>query len=212
MTTMVEALVDSGRRRRHPAGSILFFEGDPAHDVLLVLEGEVKLERTVADRSMILDVLGPGEWFGEMGVLEGGTRSATATTLTATELSVVGATAFTDLLGEHPGMVAELLAVTGRRLARTSRHQAELGATDAMGRVCGRLVEMAERYGRRSVEGVTIRSPLSQADIAAWAGISRESVVKSLSTLRELGWVRTRGRRLTLLELDAGRDRGGAAA
>jgi CRP/FNR family cyclic AMP-dependent transcriptional regulator len=109
-------------------------------------------------------------------------------------------------------MMSELLRVTSRRLARASQLHAEFGASDAMGRVCGRLIEMAERYGRRSNEGVTIRSPLSQADIGAWAGISRESVVKALSTLRELGWVRTRGRRITLLEPDAVRDRGGLVA
>ena len=180
--------------------------------MLLVVAGEVKLERTVADRSMILEVLRPGEWFGEMGVLDSGVRTAGASALTSVELRVVGASEFTGLLGEHPAMMSELLRVTARRLATTSRLQAELGATDALGRVCGRLVEMAERYGRRSVDGVIIRSPLSQADIGAWAGISRESVVKSLSTLRELGWVRTQGRRITLLHLDAVRERGGLAA
>ena len=209
---MADALTALGRHRFHPPGSVLFFEGDPAHDVVLVVDGEVKLERMVGDRPVILDLLGPGDWFGEMGVLDGGVRSATATTLTRAELRVVPGSAFVGLLGARPRLMADLLRVSGRRLARASGHQAEMGATDALGRVCGRLVDLADRYGRRSQDGIVVRSPLSQAEIASWAGMSRESVVKSLATLRDRGWVRTRGRRITLVDLDSVRDRSGVAA
>lgn len=194
------ALTTAGRRRHHPRGSVLVFEGDPAGDVLLVVAGDVKLERAGADRPQMLELLGPGDWLGEMGVLDGGLRTATATALTPVEVSVVGAATFRDLLTAEPELVAELLAVTSRRLARASQHQIELGTTDSLGRVCGRLVELGERFGRWSVDGVAVRAPISQLDIASWAGMSRESVVKAFSTLRDLGWIRTSGRRITLVD------------
>ncbi|CAN5625412.1 Crp/Fnr family transcriptional regulator [soil metagenome] len=190
------------RRRTYPRGSVLFFQGDPSHDVLFIVDGAVRLDCVVSNGAQMLELLGSGDWLGEMGVIADEARSATAVAVTAVDVDVIDRDAFASLMAD-PIVAAQLLVNATRRVARASRRQTELGASDALGRVCARLTELAERFGEPSSIGVAIRSPLSQKDIASWAGISRETVVTSLSTLRTLGWIQTRGRQITLLRPEA---------
>ena len=204
------AMVALGRRRRHPPGSIIFFEGDTAGEVLFVVEGAVRLECTVGDRARMVELLVAGESLGEAGVLSGAGRSAIAIAANRVELLAIDSATFTELLAARPELTTELLATISRRLVRTSRRHAELGSTDGLGRVCGRLVELVERFGQPCVDGTAIVAPLSQGDIASWAGLSRETMVKSLATLRHLGWIRTDGRTIRVVDLDAVRRRTGS--
>ena len=193
-----QALMDKGRRRRCPAGSLLFMEGDEAQTVLFLLEGQVKISITSsAGREVVLDVLGSGEIIGELSAIDGLPRSATATSLCPVEITTVRTADFQALVNERPSIARELLLLISIRLRSTSRRQFELASSDALARVCGRLAHLA---GDGRVE---LRVPMSQSDLAAWAGLSREAVVKALRTLRALGWIESRGRDIVLLDVDA---------
>lgn len=199
-----DGLLALGRARRHPAQSILFFEGDEAHDVVVVRAGEVKVAHTVEGREVVLDVLTGGDVLGELSAVDGGPRSATATALTTVEVTTIPAGAFMAFLGEHPDAGLTLLRCIAGRLRDASRRQVEYGALDGLGRVCRRLVELVDRYGEAAdPTGVRIAGPLTQGDIAAWAGLSREAVVRALHGLRTLGWVATTPRSITVLDVDA---------
>ena len=204
---IVPTLLGLGRARTHPARSILFLEGDDAHTVHIIRAGMVKVSVTVAGREVILDVLGPGDLLGEMSVLDEGRRSATATTLSKVESSTIPAPAFQEFLAAQPSATSHLMSEVVRRLRDASRRQVEYGALDGVGRVCGRLVEMVDRFGRRSGGLVVIDGPLTQTDIAAWAGLSREAVVKALQSMRALGWIRTNPRSISVLDEGAVRSR-----
>lgn len=193
-------LVGRGRPRRFPAHSIIFFEGDAAHDVVVVRAGDVKVATTIGGREVVLDVAGPGDVVGELGVIDGTERSAMAVALTDVDAVVVSAAAFHAFLEERPAVVPKVLRSVTRRLRETSRRQAEYGALDAVGRVCRRLVELIDRYGRSDGDTTVIASPLTQGDIAAWAGLSREAVVRVLHDLRGLGWVRTSAKSIVVID------------
>ena len=75
-----------------------------------------------------------------------------------------------------------------------------------MGRVCARLVELADRQGKPK-NGLVVESPVSQADLAAWTGLSREAVVKALRALRQLGWIENRGRTIAIRDIERLRHR-----
>jgi CRP-like cAMP-binding protein len=197
------ALLALGHVRRYPAQSIIFFEGDDAHDVVLIQAGDLKISATVEDREVVLDVLGPGDILGEVAAIDGLPRSATLTTLTLAEVLRIPAAAFMDHLATHPASALVLMGCLAARVRDTSRRQVEYGALDAVGRVCRRLVELMDRYGRPTPDGVTISGPLTQGEIAAWAGLSREAVVKALQGLRALGWVATTPRSITVVDVDA---------
>lgn len=199
-----ERLLAQGQVRRYPARSILFLEGDPAHDVLVVRKGDIKVSANVDGHDVVLDIVGPDDLLGEIAVVDGHGRSATATTLNPVEVVRIPAASFLAHLEGEPTVMVLLLRSMSSRLRDASRRQVEYGALDAVGRVCRRLVELAERFGQPAAGGgVVIDGPLTQGEIAAWAGISREAVVKALSTMRRLGWVTTTARAITVVDLVA---------
>ena len=198
-----------GARRRFPAGATIFVEGDQAFEALVLLDGSVKVTVTAADgREVILDVLGEGELVGELAAVDGEARSATTVALDQVEVLAIASTTFVEFLHGHPAVMFNLLVSVMGRLRNSDRRQLEFGTSDALGRVCGRLVELADRYGTTNAAGaVEVESPVSQGDMAAWTGMSREALVKALRTLRELGWIENQGRRFTLVEPDRLRGR-----
>lgn len=196
-------LTAMGTRRGYPAGAILFMEGDVAHEAVVLLEGDLKVVVGSADgRDVVLDVFGPGELVGEWSVIDGKTRSATVTALSDALVLSLPAAQFRAFLDRHPEVREGLLLDTIGRLRAQVRHQLEFGAGDAMGRVCARLVELADRFGYLDGDTTVIHSPLSQADLAAWTGLSREAVVKAMRQLRSTGWISNRGPDITVHDLD----------
>jgi CRP-like cAMP-binding protein len=193
-------LASLGRTRRYRQRSTLFFEGDDAHDVLVIGSGEVKVAVNSAEgREIVLDVLGPGEILGELSAIDGFPRSATATALTAVEVFAVDMVRFNAFIDTHHAAALALLRSITKRLRGTTRRQVEFGTVDALGRVCGRITEMIDRYGQPNGDSITIPTMLSQTEVAGWAGLSREAVVKALAALRALGWITTSGRAITVI-------------
>jgi CRP-like cAMP-binding protein len=92
-------------------------------------------------------------------------------------------------------------------LRKQSHRTFEFGVGDALGRVCRCLADMADRYGALRDGQVELESPLSQHDMAAWIGLSREAVVKALRTLRTLGLIENHGRSFMIPDVDALRAR-----
>lgn len=190
-----------GARRRFPAGATLFLEGDQAHEAFVLLAGEVKISVGSADgREVVLDVFEPGCLLGELSLIDGRPRSATLIALSAVEVLAVAAGPFNEFLDRHPEALRHLLVDVVDRLRTRVRHQMEFGTGDALGRVCARLAELAQRHGESQGDAVVVRSPVSQADLAAWTGLSREAVVKALRALRQLGWIHSAGRTITITD------------
>jgi CRP/FNR family cyclic AMP-dependent transcriptional regulator len=102
-----------------------------------------------------------------------------------------------------PRVAVALLEVVAQRFRDSSANRAQFGVSDTLARLAARIVELADRYGEASAEGMVVHSPLSQEDLAAWTGASRAGVAEGLRTLRELGWLATERRRLTILNLTA---------
>jgi CRP-like cAMP-binding protein len=161
----------------------------------------------VEGREVILDVLEPGALIGELSAIDGEPRSATVVALSAVEVLAVAAASFNGFLDRHSDVLRQLLMEVIHRLRLRVRHQLEFGAGDALGRVCARLEELAGRYGQADGGAVIIRSPVSQSELAAWTGLSREAVVKALRALRQLGWIENRGRRIVIRDPDSVRER-----
>lgn len=200
---LADELTGLGTRRRYPAGAVLFIEGDTAHEAMVLLSGDLKVMVASADgRDVVLDVFSAGTLVGEWSVIDGNPRSATVIALAEVEVLTIGADRFRDFLDRHPEVRSSVLVETIGRLRQQVRHHLEFGTGDALGRVCARLVEMAERYGRSEGATVVIHSPLTQADLAAWTGLSREAVVKALRALRRLGWIENQGADITIHDLE----------
>jgi CRP/FNR family transcriptional regulator, cyclic AMP receptor protein len=197
-----------GVTRSYPRGTALFHERQNPDRVVVILAGRVKLSCLSEEgRETVLAIRETGELLGELSAIDEEPRSATATALDAVEALVVPAGDFTAFLEEHPRVALTIMRTLTRRLRDADRKRAEFGAQDTMGRVAARLVELSSRFGKRDEDGVRIDLPISQEELAGWTGCSRETVSKALKAMRDLGWIDTRRRRITLLDEDAVRRR-----
>jgi CRP-like cAMP-binding protein len=204
----VEALMAAGRRRRYARGATLFEEGDQSDRVVIVLTGRVKVSSfSHSGKETILAVREAGDLIGELSTLDGQPRSATATALDAVEALLVPAAGFLSYLSANPRLGPLLLQMLSRRLRESDRKRIEFGTADAPGRVAAHLLQLAEQYGEPESGGTRITLPLSQQELAAWLGLSREAVSKALREYRARGWLRTHRRAITVLAPDALRRR-----
>lgn len=202
-------LRERGSRRSLRAGSTLFTEGDEPHDLMVVESGCVKITTTAANgQELVLELVGAGELLGELSAIDGAPRSATAVALVDVELTMIPAERFLAFLQEHPATMGALLAVTIERLRAANRRQLEFTTSDAMGRVCARLDDLADRYGRTRGDAVLIELSITQTELAQWCGLSREAVVKALRKLRDLGWIDTSDGAIAIVDRVTLRQRG----
>jgi CRP-like cAMP-binding protein len=203
------SLKTRSRRQAFARGAVIFRAGDPGDDVLVLRDGRVKVTVRRRSREVILAVLDPGSLLGEVSAIDGGSRSATVVALEPVEVDVTSFADFRAFLDEHPRVEGELLQLVVARLRVASLRQVEFGTVDTLGRLCMSLTQLGERYGRPSGDQVEVDAPINQQELAEWAGMSREAVVKGLRQLRSLGWLTVDGRALTLLNPQAIRRRGG---
>jgi CRP/FNR family cyclic AMP-dependent transcriptional regulator len=203
-----EAIQGLGVVRSFPRGTALMFQNEPDGRVMLLLAGRVKVTRVDHDgHEMVLSIRDPGDVLGELALIDGLPRIATVTALEPVEALVTAAEAFRFHLESTPRVAVALLEVVTRRFRDTTLKRSQFSASDTMGRLAARIVELAERYGESSDEGVTVTSPLSREDLAAWTGASRAGVAHALQALRELGWVHAERRVLLVRDLQALRAR-----
>jgi len=187
-------------------------EGDEGHDALVVVSGSVKVTRTSAEgREVVVGVRTSGQMLGELAVIDGRPRSASVWSLEPTELCVVPIETFRELLVQHPEMCMVLLGTVAARLRESTDQVLELGTQDALARVSRRLLELSPITGDPAPTG-SVELGISQQELAARCGLSREAVVKALRVLRSVGWIRQEGLRLVLLDEPALRERAGIGA
>jgi CRP/FNR family cyclic AMP-dependent transcriptional regulator len=204
------ALGELGGRRRFARGQHLMHQGEPGDRVLILLRGHVKATFVEpGGKEVVLSFRGPGDVLGELSFARAEPRSSNVVAIEPVEARALSASEFRSFLVQVPSAALTLIDVIGRRFRDANRARIQFGAADTLGRVCARLVELCERYGEPSDDGVAIGLPLTQEDLAGWTASSRAAVADALRTMRELGWIRTARRRITVLDLDALRARAG---
>ena len=205
-----DAMFAVGHTRTHRVGTALCREGDPPIGVHIILSGVVKLTKTSASgREALLELRGAGDVLGDMSVVDGERQSANAIAIGAVDVLAISTDDFEELLRTSYAIARSLLGVVVRRLRQASERQLELGTTEIMVRVCGRLAELAALRGERVSDGVLIRGALSQQELADWSGASRDGVVRAFNELRDLGAIDSGRGRVLIRDLGAVRTRAG---
>jgi CRP-like cAMP-binding protein len=185
-----------GVRRAWPAGATVLREGDGSDHVIIIEAGRVKVSlSSPTGRQVVLAIRGPGDMVGEISAIDGRSRSATVTALSAVSATVVPGTAFRDLLIKDGTRAFAILRLVAERLRESDAQRLELGAYAVLHRTSRLLLDFANRYG----DGAAVELKLSQAELAQATGASREAVVKALRHLRDLGAIRTSRRRIEVL-------------
>jgi CRP-like cAMP-binding protein len=206
--TDAEALVRLVRRRIVARSQPILRAGAAGDDVVLVLHGRVKLvARGAAGREVVLAIRGPGELLGEMAVLGGQRRTATALAVDDVEAGYLRADELRTFLAEHPDATLVLIRMLVRRLSEADRDRVDLATQDSVGRVAKRLLELADHHGTPTAGGTRIELSLTQDELASWTGATRETVSRALRLMRQLQWVATSNRSITILDPAALRGR-----
>ncbi len=197
------ALEELGTVRNYAQGDVLLWEGDHADLVMIMRTGRVKVV-TVAESGYetLLAHRGPGDLIGEMAVIDGETRSASVVAVEPAQVVVVSAEAFRTFVATHPQVVRALVSSITRRLRESDRRRSDLGAYPTDIRLARHLLELAEGHGDRQPDGsVAITLRVTQRDLAAAIGSSRESVGRDLRDFRSAGLIVNRGRTIVVLNV-----------
>jgi CRP/FNR family transcriptional regulator, cyclic AMP receptor protein len=193
----------AGRVRRYARGEAIFHEGDDPGGVIAIVDGRAKVSATgPAGREVVLRFAGEGELIGELSAIAGRPRTATVSALDALETVAIRTADFQRFVEEHPRVAPLVFERLALLLAEADRQIVDFATRDVTARIAGCLVQLAETSGEPADTGVRITLPLSQDELGAWAGASREAVARSLHLLRELGWIETRRREIRVLNAD----------
>ncbi len=208
-----ERLRAAGLPRSVVRGSTLFREGDPANATFIVTDGQFKATQWAGNgRVVLLGLRGPGSIVGEQGVLDAQPRSATIVALRDSRVLSIAKAAFLEIVATRGDLAIALLEQLSRRLRESSRLLADRVAADPGARVAARVIELIDdetlsRIATEPPSPIAVPLPISQQELADWAGLSREGVVKALRAFRQAGWIETARKRIVIHDFDALRAR-----
>jgi len=186
-----EALDQLCRYAKHATlkrGATIFSKGDPGTSLIAVVSGTVKISISSADgRSAILNLIGEGEIFGEVALLDGLARTADATANTNCEIFVIDRRDFIPFVRSQPTLAMKLIELLCARLRWTSDQVEEVILQNLPGRLASALLRLTEKH-KLAPGGRTIA--ITQQEISEMVGMTRESINKQLRVWAARNWVR----------------------
>jgi CRP/FNR family transcriptional regulator, cyclic AMP receptor protein len=194
--TELERFAEVTREKSYPKGSVILFEDDPGDSLFVVREGRTKVVLIGEDgREVILGVLGPGEYFGELSLIDDRPRSAHVIAMEDSNLLVLRREDFRRRVESSPNVAWALLTELSRRLRRADDKIGGLVLLDVPGRIARLLLDLAEESGTDAIE-----KSLTHQTIAQMIGASRETVSRAMKEFQDAGWITVERRRIALAD------------
>ncbi len=190
--------------RTYDKGQIILMEEDLGETFFVMASGSVKITRLSDDgREVILAILGEGDFFGEMSLLDGVGRSANVISLELSEVLTLSRNDFLYILETYPKIAISLLEELTMRLRKSDQQIENLSLSDVEHRIGMTLVRLSEELGKIKNGTVRIQHFPYQQDIANMAGTSRETVSRTLTLFQEKGMIDKDGRTLIIIDYSA---------
>ena len=198
----LDGLMRRAQLRTFERGAIIYRRGDPGDSLMVIVSGRIKISNTTADaREVVLNFLGPGDINGEIAVLDGGARTATATALEAAEVVVLYRRDLMPTLEAQPSALVEVVQVLCEKLRAASEIVEDVTRT-MQARVASGLLRLARQHGRQTKDGIVFDLKANQSDLGAYLGLSRENTSRQLGHLRDAELIRMTGTAITLVDAD----------
>lgn len=195
-------LMAHGRQRTYARDQALVVQGAQDHHVHVLLTGHTKVTRvTSTGHELLLALRGPGEVIGELSAIDGRPRSASVVALEPVEGLELPRHRFINFLTARPRLLLAVTRSLVARLRESNRRSIDLAAETVATRLGRQLLRLLADHGQRSGDAVALDLALTQAELAASIGSSREAVSHALARLRRDGIVTTGRRRVTVLDL-----------
>ena len=191
------------RPRRYGPAEVVFAQGDPGDALFIILNGFLKVTLTGTPGAVTtLNVMGPGEMFGELSLLDGGVRSGTVTALTRCQLLAIERKSFLRLFESRPKLGVSIMEVVARRLRRLSERSDDLTALRVPSRLAKQLLLLAGQHAfQLAPRRVRLAVQLSQRELGALVGATRESVNKWLRVWKKQGILAQEAGYLVVMDL-----------
>ena len=203
----VELLAGDFVRREFRQEEVIFHQGDPGRVLYVIESGQVQiLVHGEAGQETSVILYGPGDMFGELAVIDGLPRSATAVAIEDAVVYTLSRDRLREHMRRHPQLAVNFLQALSTRVRYNTQQVDSLTMLNVPQRLARKLLELAQRSGRVMPEGVRIDVGLSQSQLASLVGTSRESINKALGTFRKQGLVAVQQRRIVILDPDGLRD------
>lgn len=200
----LERIAKLGTRQKYKKGNIVVLEKESGAALFVIVSGKVKVVRTDEEgREVILSMFGPGEFFGEMSLLDGLARSASVVAISKAELFMIHRRDFLETMHQFPTIAVALLAELAMRLRKADMQIKSLSLKDAAGRVANVLLILSDDVGVFRKGKVEIDDLPLQQDLANMAGTSRETVSRMLHEFVREGSIQLTGNKLTISDYEA---------
>jgi CRP-like cAMP-binding protein len=198
-------LAKSGSIQSFSKDSIILSEMEAGSALFIIISGKVKISRISNiedDKEVILSILNSSDFFGEMAILDGQTRSATATAMEDSKIFLLQRNDFLDLLNTHPEVSIALLQELTQRLRAAGMKIKALSLKDAEGKVATVLLQLADDIGKIKNGVVEIEKLPYQHELANMAGTSRETISRTLHSFAKKGLVELEGSKLRIVSYE----------
>lgn len=200
---ILEGLLARMMKRSYHKNNMILMQDELGETFFTICKGSVKINRISSDgKEVIFAILGEGDFFGEMSLLDEETRSANAVALEDSEVLILKRNDFLDFLEKYPRVAISLLAALAGRIRRTDEQIEGLSVSDAEHRIGMMLLRLAEELGIIHKGVVEIKGLPYLKDIAHMAGTSRETVSRTMKLFERQGITRRRGRNLEIFDYD----------
>ncbi len=199
----IESIAKVGTRRTYKKDNLILMEEDSGGALFVIVYGKVKVSRSSGDgKEVILSILGESDFFGEMALLDGQSRSANVVALEDSELFIIRREDFLNLLKQHPEVAISLLQELTQRLRTADMKIKSLTLKDAEGKVATVILQIADDIGKIKQGVVEIEKLPLQQDLASMAGTSRETISRTLHSFAKKGLVEIEGSKLRILNYE----------
>ncbi|MCB2101589.1 MAG: Crp/Fnr family transcriptional regulator [Rhodobacterales bacterium] len=204
---LLDQLVGKVRVTRYRPNQSIFLKGEPGTTLQAVLTGRVKISNVSADgKEVVLNIIDPGEFFGEIALLDGKDRTANATALEDTELLCLHRSDFMNFLQTHPGWAVHVIETLCCRVRLASEMVEDSAFLTLPIRLAKRLMWLAESYGAEVGGGIRIDLKLTQRELGGLVGLSRENINRQLKAWQKDGMVDLAGGFITITDMGAMED------
>lgn len=199
----LQRILQVANRQHYHKENLILIEEEVGSSMFVILQGRVKISRISDDgREVILAIMSEGDFFGEMSLLDGQTRSANVTAIEDSELLVIRREEFLQMLNDYPQIAINLLKELAQRIRKGDEHIKSLSLQDAKGRVANTLLRIAEDYGVFRKGQVEISELPLQQDLANMAGTSRETISRVIKTLIQQGYLKKQRGKIIILDYE----------
>lgn len=190
------------RERRFDKGQVVFYEGDLGGSLYIISKGSIKIVVMSEDgREHILALLREKDYFGEISLIDGEPRSATAMALDQVNVIMISRDDFVRLLRENPEMSLKIMITLCSRLRKTDKHIESLAFLSAPGRVAQAILNLAEEHSPGQTKDIMIPHKITRQEFASIAGTSRETLTRVLMDFQEDGIITIEKNKITLHDL-----------